>query len=179
MGRNNPTTPGSSRPGEERTATMDGMSIGVLARIAARMRSQPRTRISTTPENPHAQPPRMAIGTQSRVPCAAGASASVSGNGRLISTIVDEIEIAAIFCTAGAELTWLPRPISNANGIRNLNDALSHNPYRTWALLFLKTRVSSATTSANTVDCQRWLLKSPIISICASFLPCVAVPLSR
>jgi hypothetical protein len=108
-----------------------------------------------TPENPHAQTTRIAAGTQSRGPCAERANTSVSGNGRLISIIVDELEDAAIFCTAGAELTWLPRPISNENGIRNLSEALSHNPYRICALLFRNAAVRSATTSANTVDCER------------------------
>src|SRR5438445_154947 len=44
--------PGSKRPGEERTSTVAGMSIGVLDRNAVLMRSQPRNRVRATPANP-------------------------------------------------------------------------------------------------------------------------------
>jgi hypothetical protein len=67
------------------------MSTGVLARTAAQMRRQPRSRISATLANPPAQTARKAMGTQSRGPGADGAGGKVSwGNGSAICTIVNE-----------------------------------------------------------------------------------------
>src|SRR5258708_153648 len=125
----------SSRPGEERTATGAGMSMGALARIAARMRSQPRNRISATLANPQAHTPRIAMRTQSRVPRGDGAGGKAPGNGWLMGIIVNETARAAIcvatFWAAGVHCRWLPRVMSRANGMRNLSDALNHSQWRT------------------------------------------------
>src|SRR6266446_7062717 len=174
MGRTNPATPGSNSPGEERTSTVAGMSIVVLACTAARMRSHPRNRISATLANPHAHTPRIDRGTQLRVSRVDSAGGKVSGKGWLICIIVNETAGAAIrvaiFWAAGAHCRWLPRVISSANGARNLNDALNHSQWRTWAPFLRKATVRRPAATANTVDCQTWLVNSPIISIHASFL---------
>ena len=129
-GRNNPTTPGSSRPGEERTSTAAGSSKSVLARTAARMRSQSLSRISMIAANPHAQTARIAMETQSRAPCGDGAGGRAPENGWLICAILKEIAGAAIraatFWAAGAHSRWLPRLISSEKGTKNLSEALSH-----------------------------------------------------
>ena len=51
----------------------------------------------------------------------------VSGNGWVTCTIVNETACVAIVFAAGAHSRWLPRLISNENGTKNFNDALSHN----------------------------------------------------
>ena len=67
MGRNNPTTPGSSRPGEERIWMVPGTSIGVLERTAARnMAPASRTQHNQRPMNRHAQKPKIVRAAQSR-----------------------------------------------------------------------------------------------------------------
>ena len=48
-----------------------------------------------------------------------------------------------------------PSAIKNANGRKNLIDALNHNPYRTCAPLFRKKNARTATARPNAVDCQR------------------------
>ena len=102
MGRNSPTTPGSSRLGEERTSTGAGMSIGVLERMVARMRRQPQDRMSAIAPNPNSHTPRIASGTQSAVaPVLGGADGKALGNGCVICTIVNEIAGAAIFFAVG------------------------------------------------------------------------------
>ena len=102
------------------------MSIGLLTRTAARMRSQPRSRSSAVATNPHAQTVSIAMGTQSRVVVVAGASRKFAGIGWVICTIVKETTGVVICFPAGAQFRWLPRVISNENGTRNLNEALNH-----------------------------------------------------
>src|ERR1039457_2990923 len=59
---------------------------------------------------------------------------------------------------------------SNAKGMRNLTDAASQRPYRTWARCFLNTKLKSPAVAANRVDCHRWLARgvrfAGIILIC-------------
>src|ERR1039457_7522056 len=181
MGRNTPTTQGSSRAPvsskAERTSTLAGISKagiskGVLARTAARMRSQPRNRISVTPTNPHTHTPSIAMGVQSTGPGAEGTNDRVSANGWVICSIVDETVSVAIFSAARVHCRWLPRLISSENGTKNLNDALNHNQKRTWARFLRSASVSSPAATAKSVDCQRWLVHVSLLS-CIRIYYCI------
>jgi len=77
--------------------------------------------------NPHAQTPRIVVGIQSGVPGVEDTNDTVSGNGWVNWTIVDETAGVAIVRAAGVHSSWLPRLTSNENGIRNLSDALHHS----------------------------------------------------
>jgi hypothetical protein len=77
--------------------------------------------------NPHPQMPRIIIETQSRVFAVEGANDTVSGNGLVNWTTADETTGVTIIRAGGAKSSWLPRLISNQNGIRNLIDALNHS----------------------------------------------------
>src|SRR5262245_39348929 len=105
IGRRNPTTPGSSRPGDRQTwafvgiATV-GISTGVLARTAARIRRQARNRINAIAPNPHIHRPTISRGRQSTVVRdVKGVEALTLGNGSVIFSIVNETEGVAI-CVA-------------------------------------------------------------------------------
>jgi hypothetical protein len=48
--------------------------------------------------------------------------------------------------------------------MKNFNDALSHRQKRTCARFLRNAIANSPITTANTVDCHRWFVNSPIIS---------------
>jgi hypothetical protein len=115
----------------ERSRTSAGISTfgifsALLARTAALMRCQPRHRNQAIALSPHNQRPKSAAPGQSRT-CAVGNVGTAGGasvNGWLICTIVDETDDVAVLFTGKR----LPRPISNANGMKNLSDALNQSP---------------------------------------------------
>src|SRR3954453_2791387 len=76
----NPTTPGSSRPGQERTSTEGRRLIRVLARTAARTRSQLLNRMSIVAAKPHAQTTASTTGVQSCAGFANDVEGDVPGN---------------------------------------------------------------------------------------------------
>src|SRR5262245_36352618 len=51
--------------------------------------------------------------------------------------------------------TRVPSVTNSENGIRNLIDAASHNPWRVLAGLLLRSHAARATNAANREDCQR------------------------
>src|SRR5579862_691335 len=122
---NSPTTPGSSRPGDKRTSTVVESSKGVLEHTAALMRSHVLNRISEITPNPHTHTPRIAIRVQSVVRGSERTNDTVSGNGWVIRTIMNEAACVAILF-GGAHPRWLPRLISKENGTKNFKDATSH-----------------------------------------------------
>jgi hypothetical protein len=125
IGRHSPTTPGSISPCDERISAPAAMSIDVLARTAARMRSQPRSRMHAMTANPHAHTASRAPGFQSVELEAEGTYGIVSGNGSAIWTA--SVERAGTAGAAGPHSTRFPRPINRPNGSTNLTDALNHN----------------------------------------------------
>src|SRR5690606_30578028 len=66
-------------------------------------------------------------------------------------------------CDAGASRS--PSAVRSENGTRNLTDAASQSPYRIRAESSFSTRTTSATATANSVDCQRWFTKLAIIAL--------------
>src|SRR5262249_52664878 len=65
-----------------------------------------------------------------------------------------------------------PTPSSAENGTRNFTDAANHIQYRTRASCFRNASVRPAITTANSVDCHRWLsIRSPAASLA---LPTIA-----
>ena len=77
--------------------------------------------------NPLAHKTGIAAAFQPARPGAGRTNGTVSRNGSVISTIVTVTVAAAIFLAAGAHCRWLPMPVSSANGIRNLTEALNHS----------------------------------------------------
>ena len=116
-------------------------------------------RMTAIVRQPQAQIAGKRIAIQPIVPRLAGGVGKTAGvaskNGSLIRTIVAETAGDAASRTAGAHSNCRPSAIKNANGRKNLIDALNHNPYRTCAPLFRKKNARTATAMPNAVDCQR------------------------
>ena len=116
-----PTTPGSSRPGAERISTDEGISNGTLARTAARMRSHRRRTGHERNHQESAQPHRKdgdagPIGRWLR--CQRRETGS--GNGRAMRSTANEKSGVAILWATGAHPRRPPRRMRKENGNEEL-----------------------------------------------------------
>ena len=137
MGRQNPTTPGSIKPGVARTWTFGGrttygMSTAALTRTARRMRHHIRDRSTTIAANPHAHSTRMARPTQPAEPGVDSAVATPddppSRNGWLTCAIVDETAgTTAVVVAVDGSGSLLPSVTSTENGMKNLTELLNQS----------------------------------------------------
>src|ERR1700722_18492289 len=73
--------------------------------------------------------------------------------------------------------TTLPRLTSNANGTRNLSEALSQTQYRTFGEFVRSANASNAARSAKHDDCHRWLTMNEVV-ICSQYSLIGRLPLN-
>src|SRR5262245_23300410 len=140
MGRQIPTTPGSSSPGVDRIGTPPGRGIagsqdgsasnGALAATAARMRLHCRHLIAATAAKPNAQMPPATAGIQFIVEARAAAAAGpdvleVSVNGSIMKDTTGAAFDAGAGIATRIHTSGAARIISAENGTRNLTDAAS------------------------------------------------------